>query len=358
VLPYVTDEQLRSELAAIVHAGWSLPQRHQLAGRVRHLLLLADPGEALSYAQAAQRVLHMLDVALQLGADEESPVVSEGDALGLRILFGVHPEYRTEASPIKRRSEAAEYLVPGWGRKPARDRAGTFLKRHQVRSMQLAVECLRARYGQEPRQTHRETDLLEQHRWYLVGGNRQVVRMRCQELVRVRIDDLDEYVFHEYEDLESAVADHDFRVLQHPKGPLSVLRSITPQPFRPPRREIVLKLPRRYAAGDVLGVAWEEAYRHGPDAPRWRQYYVSATAPNDNFELRLTVTFAHDAELPTRVWWYSAFPGVDESTLAIDPDRLLEMDSERSVSYSWRHTDRWINYGLQWQWQADQGVSD
>jgi hypothetical protein len=216
VLPYCTDEELLAELAVVVSAGWDLPSRANRAGDVRHLLLLADPGEALSYRQAVQRLLMMLDAALQQDQIER-PVVSEEDSRGLRILFGVHPNYRTELSPVVRREQASEYLVPAWHKQPPRDRASSFQRRHQQRALRQALYCLRAEYGQEPRPSIRDSDLLEQRRWYHVAANRQVVRFRCEEIIRVRVDGLESHVFIEPRNDDVGILDTHFHVPRPPR---------------------------------------------------------------------------------------------------------------------------------------------
>ena len=346
MLPFCTDEELLTELAVVVSAGWDLPSRVK-----RHLLLLADPGEALSYRQAAQRLLTMLDAALQQDADEHA-VISDEDSLGLRILFGVHPNYRTEPSPVVRREQASEYLVPAWHNQPPHDRAATFQRRHQQQALRQALHCLRAEYGQEPRPSIRDSDLLEQRRWYYVAANRQVVRFRCDEIIRVRIDGLESHVFYEPRNDDEGVLDSRFHVLEHPMGPPLVLEDMADVPTQPGNRQIALRLPRRYRTGELVGVAWEEELDFGSEAARWRRFFVAASGANDNFALELTVTFVPDADLPEMVWWYVALPGVDEFEIGPRPEEILTLDASRTASHKWTsaETERRIDYGLQWLW--------
>lgn len=351
MLPFCTDEELLAELAVVVSVGWDLPSRATRAQDVRHLLLLADPGEALSYRQAAQQLLTMLDAALQQDTDDR-PVVSEEDALGLRILFGVHPNYRTEPSPVVRREQASEYLVPAWHYQPPRDRAGTFQRRRQQLALRQALHCLRAEYGQEPRPSIRDNDLLEERRWYYVAANRQVVRFRCEDIIRVRVDGLESYDFTESRNDDEGLLATNFHVLEHAVGPPLTLDDISDMPTRPGIRQITLRLPRPYKTGERIGIAWEEELDFGPDAARWRRFFVSANGQNDNFALELTVTFAADADLPEKVWWYMALPGVAEFEIGPRPEEELALDASRSASHRWAstETERRIDYGLQWVW--------
>lgn len=351
MLPYCTDDQLLDELAVVVSTGWELPTRGNRASDVRHLLLLADPGEALSYRQSAQRLLLTLDAALMQGAQDDA-VVSEDDARGLRILFGVHPNYRTEPSPVIRREQASEYLVPAWHDDLPRDRAGTFQRRHQAAALRQALECLRAAYGQEPRPSPRDVDLLQQRRWYHVAANRQVVYFRCEETIRVRVDGLEQYVFYEPKHDDYGLADTRFHLLEHPLGPQLNPRDIADDPVQRGMRQITLALPRPYQASESIAIEWEENLEFGADVKSWQRFFVGAHAPNDNFKLELTVQFASDM-LPDMVWWYMSLPGVDDGEIGPRPGETLPLDNRRIASHRWSNTEteRWLNYSLQWTWR-------
>lgn len=351
VLPYCSDDELLTELAAVVSTGWELPSREHRRRDVRQLLLLADPGEAQSYRQAAQRLLTMLDAALQQEADSDS-ILSEEDALGLRILFGVHPNYRTEPSPVVRREQASEYLVPAWHSRSPRDRAGTFQRRHQLPAVRLALQCLRAAYGQEARPSMRDADLIEERRWYFIAANHQVTRLRSEAVIRVRVDDLQEYSFTESRNEEPGLRNSDFRVLEQPLGPTLTLQDIRDLETRPGRREITMRFPKPYQTGELVGVAWEEELDFGEDAMPWRRMFVSASGPNDGFELEMTATFAAAVELPELVWWYQALPEISESEIGPRDESDVLNYIDREVSHRWAadETERRIDYGLQWVW--------
>jgi hypothetical protein len=355
VLPFCSDEALLAELSVVVSAGWYLPAKPRRAQDVRHLLLLADPGHALSYRDAGQRLLVMLDEALQPDPEDDHPDTSDDDSTGLRILFGVHPTYRNEPSPTVRRREASDFLVPAWHVYPPRDddtRASTFQRRHQPRALRQALECLRSKYGQAERPGIRDYDVITRRRWYQVAANRQVVRMRGEEIVRVREDNLASFSFSESTRDEEGLLAARFRVLDHALGPELTLDGITDAPTQPGVRDIRLRLPRPYMTGEVIGASWEETLTFGPDAPRWRRYFGAAEAPNDGAELEVTVTFDDDAELPALVWWYIALPGTNEFEIGPGPGERLTLDGGHSTSHRWAaiETERRISYGLQWYW--------
>jgi hypothetical protein len=351
VLPYCSDDQLLAELVVVVSTGWALPSRPERSGDVRHLLLLADPGEALSYREGAQRFLTLLDLAMRQDGLEE-PIVSDDDALGLRILFGVHPNYRTELSPVVRREQASEYLVPSWHARPPRDRAGTFQRRHQGRAVRLALQCLRAAYGQEPRPSMRDADLIEERRWYYIAANHQVTRMRSQSIIRARVDGLHGYSFTESCNNEPGLKHSEFQVIEHPIGPTLTLDNIEELQTQPGRRDITVRFPRPYQAGELVGVAWEEELNFGEDATPWRRMFVSASSASDGFELEMTATFAPDVELPELVWRYRKVPEVDVFEIGPRDECEVLHYTDRTVSHQWAvdETERRIDYGLQWVW--------
>lgn len=349
MLPYCSDDDLIRELSVVVTTGWFLPSRPERADDVRHLLLLPDPGESRSFAQAAQRFLTMLDTALK---NADGTVLDEHAALGLRILFGVHVNYRTEASPIVRRAEASEYLVPPWRTEPARNRAEAFQKRRQRSALALALQCLRAEFGQQGRQQRNETDLLQEHRRYFVDGNRQITRLSGDMLLRARVDGVQDYVFNEARNSEPGVRDAVFRLLPHRAGSQATLESVVDDDIRPDSREIMVRLPRRHNAGEVFGVAWEEIVEFGPEVERYGRRFVSALAGNEGFDLEIRVDFADDAELPELAWWYVARPQVDVLEVGPQEYQVLRFGSGRSLVHHWDaiEVEKWLDHGIQWVW--------
>lgn len=187
MLPDCPDDQLLDELSVIVTTGWELPARPNRQRDVRHLLLMVDAADGLSYRQAAHRLLAMLDDALR-EADED--VLGEDDRTGCRVLLGVHPTYRTVGSPTRRRQDAADFLVVGWHENPPLHPAGTFQRRHQRGALRQVLECLRRQYGQEAG-AEEDYDVARVRRWYVVEANRQVAELGEYGEYRVRRDGLD-----------------------------------------------------------------------------------------------------------------------------------------------------------------------
>jgi hypothetical protein len=293
----------------------------------------------------------MIDDAIEQ-AELAETVLEEDEALGLRILLGLHPSYRSEASPVIRRREASEYLVPAWRDDPPRDRAGSFQRRHQNRALGLALTCLRRAYGQEARSHHRQTDLIEERRWYYVAANRQIVRLRSEATVRIREDGLESYPFTEPRNDEPGVLATRFHLREHPIGPPLTLGDISDVPTQPENRRVTVRFPRPYMAGETVGIAWEEEIDFGMEVGG-RRRYVAAEAQSDNFNLELGVTFADDVELPEMVWWYTApMSGEDPTLVGPQPDEVLQFDADRSASHRWPayETERRISYGLQSVW--------
>lgn len=346
VLPYCSDEQLLRELTVVVSAGWGLPSREQRAADVRHLLLLADTGQAAPYRQRAQRLLVMIDQALRQAAGEER--LTEDDEHGLRILLGTHPTYRSEPSPTVRREEASVYLVQGWADDPPSDRAGTFQRRHQEPALRQVLTALREAYGQEQGATKRDHELLSLHRWYVVDERRQVCRMGGERVVRSRQDGLDIFEFDEARQTDPGVESSTFDVSEHPVGPSAQLAAIKTIPYMPTHVTVTLRLSEPVHAGQLLGFAWQEEIFFGADVNSWPQYFVATQGVNDDYELDMSVVF--EGELPGQVWWFEANPQADMRGIEPRPHWRLQPDSTGLVRHRWQQTERRINYGLKWRW--------
>jgi hypothetical protein len=351
VLPFCSDDQLLAELTVIATVGWQLPTKPRRRSGVRQLLLLADPGEALTFRQAAARLLNMIDDALLSAVDDEDGL-SYDESTGLRILLGVHPRYRTESSPTVRRVQAAEYLAPQLRRSV--DAAATFLRRHQPQALLQVLARLRQQYGQASAPGLRDVDVLSLRRWYRVGANRQVVLFGSAERSRLRADGLAVYEFVEARhSADEGFVSSDFRLLTNPLTPGLALDEIADLSTQPGNRLVRVRLPEGSMAGDEIGLTWEESVEFNGKAPPWTSYFVSAEAPNEGFELTVEVTFAEDCELPVSVWWYQSLPATNDLFLAMSDERRLSFRSRsRTVSHTWAATDteRRVGYGIQWAW--------
>ncbi|MCW2538717.1 MAG: hypothetical protein JWN95_442 [Frankiales bacterium] len=352
MLPDTSDETLLSELTVIVTTGWNLPARPTRQEGVRHLLLLVPPPDSTSYRRAAQRLLVMIDVALRNADDSD---LGEDDRIGCRILLGLHPEYRTETSPIVRRTEAAHYLVPNWRGKPPRDAAVAFQRRHQQNVLRQVLQCLKVTYGAETDLLSRDYDLVSTRRRYVVGANRQVMSQGETAVYRVRLDDLETLTITESvhpegvleTKLEVSPLDNEFGV---------ELADVEALETQPGRRAISFRLGRPVQAGQRVQVSWQESIVYGADAPQWQRDWVAVSAPNDNFEAEVSVRFADDVQLPDVCWWYVAQPDTDVTEIGPRAlDELFDLRASRRVLQHWTsaETERRLDYGLLWVWLDD-----
>jgi hypothetical protein len=352
VLPNCPDDELLDELSVIVSTGWDLPARQNRERDVRHLLLMADAADGRSYRQAAQRLLLLLDDALR-NADEDELV--EADRTGCRILLGVHPTYRSVASPTRRRHDAADFLVAGWHEDPPRDPAGAFQRRHQRGALRQVLECLRRQYGQDAAADD-DYDVARVRRWYFVEANRQVTDYGEFGEYRIRRDGLESMELLEAEVDPQGLESSDFSVAALGPEQSAVLERIEASRTRPGYRRIVLRLQRRYEAGEIVPVAWRERLRFSPEPPDWGRYWAHVSALNDSFELEMTVTFSGDGQLPDLCWWFSAEPITDLGEIGPDTlDHLVDLTTTRSASHVWppSETERRRQYGFIWVWLDD-----
>lgn len=159
-LPAIGDQALLKQLAIVVTAGWQLHQQPRAVDEVRELLeLVPSRGRASAFRQRAHDFLTLLDQALISSAWEpaEAPLLTEDQVTGLRILFGTHASYRMATASVRRNS-AAEYLgEPRRGSKVVQ--GDSLYRRRQGELLQLALDCLRYRYGQDPPGTPHLTEV-------------------------------------------------------------------------------------------------------------------------------------------------------------------------------------------------------
>ncbi len=341
MLPYATDAQLLAELSVVVSVGWELPSRPQRSAEVRHLLLLAQAREPLTYGAAAQRLLHMLDAAIRQGVEAE--LITADDEQGLRILFGTHPNYRTEPSPTVRREQAADFLVPGWAVQRPKQFIATFQRRHQSRALRQALDCLRAAYGQRAAVEDWDHDVVAIHRTYVVSEQRQIRLKRTLETIRPRHDHFDEFGTTHAEHGSDEV-EMTYRSLSE----AATLLSVGEDPLNTDFQMVRFKLQRPHAAGELIDVAFEQEAKYRGDVTRWPHYYVATQTSNDSYSLTMTVRF--EGELPEQVWWYVVEPYVDQRLLVPDPNAILRLDEQNSVSHVWLNAERRMDYGVKWMW--------
>lgn len=350
--PARSDEELLDELSVVVTTGWELPNRPHRQHAVRHLLLLVGPADSLSYSQAAQRLLLLLDSTLR---DADDDVLGEDDRTGCRILLGVHPTYRSVASPTRRRQESADFLVADWQSAAPSDPAGTFQRRHQPAALRQILECLWQRYGHDD-DPDEEYDVARIQRWYHVGANRQITACGDTTDYRVLRDGLDAIELLETAPDSEGLLSSEFSVEPVGEEPQPAVESVEDDPTRPGYRRISIGLRRNYEAGELLRLAWREDLRFGDDPPDWGRSWVTVGALNDGFELEVSVAFGDDAELPDLCWWFSAEPGVDLNEIGPSSlDQVIDLNEVRFASQAWQAagTERRRLYGFIWVWLDD-----
>lgn len=349
MLPACSDETLIDELDVIVTYGADLPTSPKAEEHISHWLLFADQGEGAAYGRRARRLRTLVDLALQdAPLDESDPLLSKDHALGLRILLGLHPDYRDQTVDERRKS-AAMWLIPGWKEHPPEDPARAFQRRRQTRVLGSLVECLRATYGQADGPPNRDTETLSVDRYYRYNAQRWLVYQREVKLLRVRVDELEGDAFYE-ERLGEEVLDFELRPLPYPEtGDQQTLHSIQPVPFMRRHRQVALQFDEAKSVGDVVGVAWEERRAVVAELCDEPTDYVSQQAPNDNYDLCITVEF--EREPPEVVWAFSCNPYILVDDLGPDGGLLLPV-TNNVVTHSWSQTQRRVDYGIKWQWRT------
>jgi hypothetical protein len=95
--------------------------------------------------------------------------------------------------------------------------------------------------------------LIEERRWYHIAADRQVVRMRGENIYKIRVDHLETLSFFETTIDEVTIATRS-KVLQHPGGPSLTPESDIEGPTRPGSLEITLGQPRPSSDGESLDV--------------------------------------------------------------------------------------------------------
>lgn len=341
MLPEVSDDDLLGELGKVVEMGWALPERGHRAAEVRHLLLMVDRESALTYAESSSIFLRMLDEALVpdvIGEDEPT----QDQALGLRILLGTHPEYRYASAPM-RRENAAEYL---WPDNRSAQVASSFHRRRERAALRLALDCLRAVYGQGDDPYERDHDLLAATRAYVVDEHGNLCYQGEELLVRARRDmpgfSLDESIHEDTGFERSEIRSRDC-------GDDTPFTFVGERQINGTKRKLEFAADKPITVGQTFRFAWEEAIHfRSRTVARAARYYVSFQAPNDRFELTIEVRFL--GELPRSVWWFRFNPGVDPTDYAPHLERRLEV-SDGVAAFTWNETQRRMCYGIQWDWE-------
>ncbi len=292
MLPYCSDETLVEELMVVIHAGGRLGAAGQDPADVAHLLQMLGSERGLTYRSRAQALLSLIEDAFE--AAKKSDVITDESQYGLRILFGVHPDYIKDKMSVRER-EAAPYL---WRREIKPE---SFRKRHRQKAAALALECLRSSYGQRDAPEDQEYETLEGARIYKVNEHRQLWLTTVTTRFRSR-SNLPEFGFFEPVNDDPEVNVESFNVLTD--GARLVSRA--PSDTRDGYNHIVIGLPSELAVGDEFTISWEERLTLKQPTDPYANYFVAMEAANDNFRLELSVTF--DGDPPSTVWAFKAHP--------------------------------------------------
>jgi len=340
VLPAEPDEMLIDELAQVVSAGWRLIDRSAAQDQVRHLLLLASPKPYEMYSTVALRFMAMLDQALERGTDydavDEGPatLLTEDQSRGLRILFGLHPDYRW-ANVAVRREEGGALLL---GKDDVK--ANTFYKTYEADALRLTLASLKETFGQETLSTRRSYESVRRYLYAVVGENHRVETLTFNNVYRSLIDGLgfvrNWFQLEEPELIEeigirelSGVLDHE---LEHRQGGA----------YR-----LTFSLPRTIDAGQEFAWSYERSYRYRPGIPLPTEDRTGISGRNNGYEVEVRVQFT--GEVPSVIWWYSRRKTLFE--IEVTSKNLLVPDEMGSVLFpSSRDTSELRVYGVAWRW--------
>jgi hypothetical protein len=335
MLPAAADDLLRSELGILVTTGSRLPDLPQRQGQVPLLMYLARDKPGDSFHQAAVRLLSLLDRSLRDCADspDEEALLTDEESLGLRILFGLHPDYR-DSSTMVRRENAAEYLIH-------KAMAGdSFYRSHESAWLQTTVVCLRTSYGQESGASPSEYESVNRRTFASIGPRRRIEAVEVRNLARSRIDGLD-----------------SVGMFIHPSDRQHLEQVVFERldDFPPPEAETLpngsyrvdLSLQPALSIGQEIEWGFRRRYTYKQDIPFPTEDRFSVTTMNGGFDACIGIGF--EADTPATIWRYSE--SIQRQPGEPTAERLVELiDSKAEYRvYSNETEDRWA-YGLAWRW--------
>ncbi len=335
MLPPTADAQLLAELAQVISAGWKLINRPQAVERIPHILQIADPMPDDDPSSVATRFLRRFNQAIEGAADEGD--ITDDEARGLRILFGLEPSYR-EASVTVRRANGGSLLL---GRDNVE--ADSFYRSHEHSATMLALECLRGRYGQEERETAKRYESVKRHSSAFVNEDGRMGSVIIDNVYRALIDDVD-------------IIGASWTV-----GPIAsqLIEAITIEPvsgienFEYKRRdigdfELKLTLPAPVAMGSLIPYKYQRFYHYVDDAPPPKKGHVSTMANNRGYKVSLDASFL--GRPPPVIWRFSSkktyIPGSPRMDAHVQPDT-----DGRVYFPETNETDERSTYGLAWEWE-------
>jgi hypothetical protein len=296
----------------------------------------------------ARRVLTMLDRSFEQNADEpfglrDEPLLSADESTGLRVLFGTHPEYH-HVDVVVRRESAGDLLYPEQGSWIGR--AASFYKTWEAGAAALALECLRASYGQESRGTDLRHESVRRGNSGIVGPNRLMREVVSTHVSRALVEPLDEVVTHFSRQRLREGTDHiEFEAVSG-VGPPNITN---PSPW-------VWELRFPLEQSVQIGERFSWSFRR-------RYFYLKGAVPHDPdwihingnahwFTVAADVTFECESP-PPRIWMINAHidrvPESYETSVSLRPD-----ETGRVFRIETSDTRPDYGYGIGWSWSSRQ----
>lgn len=345
VLPAVEVDVLVTALRGVISSGWDLSRRNSERTRLGPLLYMASPRPSESWPALARRVLNMLDRSFEQNLDEtfglrDEPLLSDDESSGLRILFGTHPEYHHVGVDVRRES-AGDLLYPEQG--PWVGRAASFYKTWEEGAAALALECLRASYGQETRGTDLRYESVRRGNSGIVGPNRLMREVVSTHVSRALVEPLEEVVTHFSRQRLHEGTDHiEFEAVSG-VGPPDITN---PSPWV---WELRFPLDEPVQMGVQFSWSFRRRYFYQKDALPHDPDWIHINGNARWFTVTADVTF--ECEPPPRIWMINAHidrvPGSYEASVSLRPDK-----TDRVFRIETSDTRPDYGYGIGWSWSS------
>jgi len=279
-----------------------------------------------------------LDETINLAADEgfglaDEPLLTDIQARGLRILFGLHVDSRW-MSVDDRRVEAGQILLD------KRDIvADTYHRTYEEDARRIVLECLRARYGQESSGFAHSYESIRRNTFQVVGSNRRASSVRINNVFRSRVDGLDfvrVWFYLREPDLVQEVMIRD----------LIGVDDYTLEAREEGAYRLTLHLPQAVELGRNIEWGYTRDFTYVENAPPPTEGRVGISARNDGFVASATVQF--EADQPSFIWIYSRRKNYYPIQVS---ESLLVPDLDGKVHYpETSETSMLRVYGIAWRW--------
>lgn len=338
MLPAVSDDDLITELRAVVTAGWRLPAQPQHKEDIRHLLSMAKVKSTESYSTTARHLLEMLDETLircsedLLGRDGE-PLLSEEQSHGLRILFGLPHEYRPKGVDLRRREGGALYLGLDT------IKPDTFYRSYERDALRVVLSCLKAHYGQEQAPS-RSFESVVRRASAVIGTNQRIRSVRFDNVYRSKIDGLDfvrTWFYLREPEIITKLGIEDL---------VGVKKDYDIQPRAEGAFRLTFQLSEPAAAGKDVPWGYTRTYEYADTPRKFVEDRIGFSARNDGYLLSATVRF--ECKPPPLIWTYSRRKQYYE----IDPpSESLTPQSDGSYAFPETIDTSCLQvYGIAWRW--------